>query len=480
MGGMGEIYRAVSEGPAGFSKVLVVKRILPHLARDASFVKLFLNEARLAALLSHPNIVQIFELGRDRDEYFIAMEYVDGRSLREIARCFRRRKLPFPPPLAAHIVAEALQGLHCAHTLCDSNGAPLRIVHRDVSPDNILVGVEGEVKVLDFGVARAASGVTTISATDAGVVRGKFAYLSPEIIEQRPFDRRADIYAAGVVLYELLAGVRPFEGDSMASLVRCIVARNPKPLNVRNPKVSPQLCRLVMKALSGDADRRFETAEAMSEALRAYLDSCGERVKSTQVRELVEQAKGISEVIEKAETLEVEPTRRRRSWFLPVAGAGAALALGVAAWSLSGKRGAAAPVAGTGAPSSPRAKAEQPAKVQDPPPPQAEPRPPPEPAPRAPPDAAPAPAEATLAGTTVLRDAAAAPASNGQVVIRVNPWAEVFFEGKRVGVTPMRPLVVPAGTRTFLLRNPELAIERTVRVLVPPNGQVVLKEDLLE
>ena len=200
-GGMGEVFLARHEGPAGFAKNVVVKRILGGIASDETFVTMFLNEARLAAMIEHPNVVQIFDLGLEGDTYFIAMEYIHGRSLRQVRRRLAELKRAFPSVLAARICSQVLQGLHYAHTLSDEHGQPLQIVHRDVSPDNVLIGFNGVTKVVDFGIAKAAVNVST---TRAGAVKGKFAYMAPEQItgkaagrpRRRLRHRRAAVRAA--------------------------------------------------------------------------------------------------------------------------------------------------------------------------------------------------------------------------------------------------------------------------------------------
>src|SRR5581483_4841164 len=171
---MGEVFFARQEGPAGFQKPAVVKRVLANLAQDQKFTEMFLNEARLAALLQHANVVQIFELGESDGRYFIAMEYVHGRNLRTVRRKLRELEREFPPAQLARIVSQALLGLHYAHTRTDENGAPLGIIHRDMSPENVMVGFDGAVKVLDFGIAKAANAASFI--TQAGGMKGKFAY----------------------------------------------------------------------------------------------------------------------------------------------------------------------------------------------------------------------------------------------------------------------------------------------------------------
>jgi serine/threonine protein kinase len=202
VGGMAEVFLATQSGPRGFEKVCVVKRMLPHLADEENFVRMFLDEARLAAQLNHPGIAQIFDFGEVNGSYFLAMEYVPGDSLRKIVKDHGRRGAFIPPAYCARMVADAAAALHYAHNAVGTNGQPLKVIHRDVSPQNILLGSTGVVKLIDFGVAKARSAT---QKTAEGLVKGKFAYMSPEQIRGQPLDQRSDIFSLGLVLYELLA-----------------------------------------------------------------------------------------------------------------------------------------------------------------------------------------------------------------------------------------------------------------------------------
>jgi hypothetical protein len=272
-GGMGQVYLARQEGPAGFSKSAVVKQILSHLAGDPRFVEMFLAEARLAAILSHPNIVQIFELGEADGGWFIAMEYLHGRSLRDVRQQAEKRAERIPSIQAARIMAQALEGLHCAHTARGDGGLPLNIVHRDVSPENVFVCFNGTVKVLDFGIAKAADRNTT---TRAGEVKGKYAYMAPEHLAGQPVDARSDVYGAGIVLYEAVCGERPFDGPSDAATIHKIITTEAPNLAQRAPEVPEVLSEIVMKALAKNPDDRFRSAEEFRAALEAFIASTGE------------------------------------------------------------------------------------------------------------------------------------------------------------------------------------------------------------
>ncbi|MBK7862941.1 MAG: serine/threonine protein kinase [Archangiaceae bacterium] len=261
---MGEVYLARQEGPAGFAKPAVVKTILPHLAREQSFIDMFLNEARLAALLTHPNCVQIFELGEDAGTWFIAMEFIHGRTLRAVKQRLKELGRAVPAAQIARIVAQALMGLQYAHGLTGEKGEPLSIVHRDMSPDNVMIGFNGAVKVLDFGIAKASNAVTT---TRTGTVKGKFAYMSPEQLLAQPVDGRSDVWAMGVVLYELLAGARPFVAPVEAALVNLILNVEPDSLTQVAPGTPAELAAVAEKALQKDRARRYSSAEEMAAAL---------------------------------------------------------------------------------------------------------------------------------------------------------------------------------------------------------------------
>ena len=270
---MGEVFLARQEGPAGFSRPAVVKRVLTHFAANREFVQMFLDEARLAGNLAHPNIVQIFELGEADGAWFIAMEYLHGRSLRAMQGHSITNHQPLNAVHVARMISQALCGLQYAHTLVAENGTRLEVVHRDISPDNLFVGFNGVVKVLDFGIAKAANASAT---TRAGVLKGKSAYMSPEQLRGEKVDGRADIYAVGVVLYELLAGGLPFDGETDAVVINLAMSTLPVPLNIRAPEVSGELCAMVMKALEKKREDRWQTAGEFSNALDRFILSTGE------------------------------------------------------------------------------------------------------------------------------------------------------------------------------------------------------------
>ena len=268
-GGMAELFLAKQGGLEGFEKVVVLKRILSNLAADDDFVSMFLDEARIAAKLSHPNIVQIYDLGKSDDSYYIAMEYVSGRNVQHLIEKEDAAGKKIPVEHVCRIAAGVCDGLYYAHTRKDYDGTALNIVHRDVSPQNILVSFAGGVKLVDFGIAKAS---TQLAQTRAGVLKGKYAYMSPEQVRGVKIDHRADIFAVGLVMYEMLTGTRAFERESSLKTLKAIV--QDKPLNPRelNPDVPMEVVKLLSRALEKNPDRRYKNAQEMQLALEDYLE----------------------------------------------------------------------------------------------------------------------------------------------------------------------------------------------------------------
>src|SRR4051812_4893460 len=265
-GGMAEVYLALSGDVPGFRTLVVVKRILPHLASNAQFIRMFLDEARLAALLDHPNIVRIIEVGHDGEDYFLVMELVQGKPLSAVLRKAAREHQPPSAALTSYIIAQAANGLGYAHTLTDGDNRPLGVVHRDVSPQNVLISFEGAIKMIDFGVARAYG---RVAHTSPGGLKGKIDYMSPEQASAEEVDHRADVFALGIVLWEILTGKRLFRRETELATMRAIVDDPiPKPSDVA--AVPPELDAIVMRALRKRRDARFATAGEMAEALERY------------------------------------------------------------------------------------------------------------------------------------------------------------------------------------------------------------------
>jgi serine/threonine protein kinase len=268
-GGMAEVYLALSGELAGYRTLLVVKRILPHLASNRQFIGMFLDEARLAALLDHPNVVRIIEVGHDGEEYFLAMELVQGKPLSAVLRKATRERRPPSPALAAYIIAQAASGLGYAHALTDGDGRPLGVVHRDVSPQNVLLSFEGAVKLIDFGVARAFG---RVAHTSPGGLKGKIEYMSPEQASAEEVDHRADVFALGVVLWEVLTGRRLYRRETELATMRAILDDPiPRPSEVAD--VPAELDAVVMRALRKRRDARFASAHEMAQALERFAFS---------------------------------------------------------------------------------------------------------------------------------------------------------------------------------------------------------------
>lgn len=266
-GGMAELFLARREGPMEFSKQVVIKRILPELSGDPEFVRTFLNEGRLAALLHHPSVVSVSELGEVGGQYYIEMEYIEGENLQRLAQLLNKQGLKFTPRDAATVMAHVAEGLAHAHGLKAPDGKALCLVHRDVSLENILISVEGNVKLVDFGLAKAAA---LASRTQAGLVKGKVSYLSPEQALSRTLDGRSDIFSLGVTLYFLMTGVPPFRGQNDQETLRNVINANPRPPSQIAPGLPRQLETIILTALKKEPGDRFPNASAMAAALQAF------------------------------------------------------------------------------------------------------------------------------------------------------------------------------------------------------------------
>jgi serine/threonine protein kinase len=260
VGGMAEIFKAKQTGARGFEKIIVIKKILQHLSEDPEFVEMFEDEAKIAARLTQQNIVQIYELGEVNSQLYIAMEYVDGKNLRDLTRAINGKSLHLSIEQCVFLISEILKGLDYAHRKTDPLGIPLDIVHRDMSPQNIIISYEGEVKILDFGIAKAAS---KISKTEAGVLKGKFSYMSPEQASGRPISQTSDIYACGVILHELLTSDRLFRSKTDMETLERVKEGSVAPPSEKNDLIPAELDRIALKALAKDQERRYKTASEM-------------------------------------------------------------------------------------------------------------------------------------------------------------------------------------------------------------------------
>lgn len=283
-GGMAEVFRAESTGLEGFHKQVAIKRVLPQLGRNAKFISMFLDEARLSAQLSHSNCVQVFDIGVRDDEYFIVMEFVDGADLKLIATSVRNKGQTFPIAAAAYIAHEICKGLSYAHELTDRNGMSLGLVHRDVSPPNVLVTRHGEVKIVDFGLAKASS---QLEQSEPGVIKGKFAYLSPEAAHGEEVDCRADIFAVGIILWELLAARRLFTGDTDVQILHNVQAAKVPQISEINRSVPPELERIVHRALARDRHERYSSARELGQELSHFMFRFGQPVSGYDIANIV-------------------------------------------------------------------------------------------------------------------------------------------------------------------------------------------------
>lgn len=271
-GGMAEVLLAIQRGLGGFEKLVVIKRILPHLCQDGQFVQMFLNEARLAASLNHPNIVEIFDVHRRGETFAIAMEYLSGEDLLFVLNTITRRNKEIPIPIVCRIAADVASGLAAAHENRGADGEPAEVVHRDVTPGNIIITYDGVIKLLDFGVAKA--NVHNIY-TRPGILKGKFAYHSPEQILHKDLDGRSDLFALGIVLWEMLTSSKLFKGPSEAAVLKAVMEKKIVPPSTINPKVPKVLNELVMQVLERDLGQRIQSATQLCDLLEGVAKPLG-------------------------------------------------------------------------------------------------------------------------------------------------------------------------------------------------------------
>lgn len=491
-GGMGEVYLAAGPGVAGVEKRLAIKRLLPALADDPGFVARFLDEARLVVQLAHGNIVPVFEAGQVGRDHFLAMEFVDGHNLRELLRMLAQRGEKLPIALAVLIAHEVSRGLDYAHRKADSRGNPLGIIHRDVSPQNVLCGFDGEVRLVDFGIARAAG---RTQRTHTGGLLGKFGYMSPEQALGLPLDGRSDLFALGAVLHELLTGAPLFDGETDPEVLRKVQAAEVSAPSKLRPEVPAELDALAMKLLARDPGERFASAGELEKRLGAlrYQLGVGPEALATFLQGLYPDRatpppltlpglEALPPVREATASLEPSAVRvKPRRW--------PAIALGLAV--------PAAALAGYFAPRSKPVQA-VPVVVAEPP------KPAPvavvEPAPIPTPTAAPAPVAAPVEApppTRAVKHASAHPksqpqpmspppaftpaaqAGSGTLSLRVNPWGAIEIDGKAAGETAAlvrHPL--SAGPHEIVVRNPALGRERRFTIQLAAGQDLVQRVDL--
>lgn len=275
VGGMAEVFRAVARGPGGYRRELIIKRILPHLAENEEFIRSFIDEAKILGMLNHPNIVGVYDFGQADGRHYLALEYLDGPSVSQLFAYHRRTAQPMPAAIAAHIAREVCRGLEAVHTLRDPHGRPLQVVHRDVTPSNVMTKRGGAVKLLDFGIAKHSN---SDQVTRSGQIKGKSGYFAPEQIRGEVIDGRVDLFALGVVLHEMLVSRYLFygEGGEVAAIYRIMEMPIPTPSSVR-ADVPPALDAIVMKALARQPEDRYQSAAEMGADLEALLDALGMR-----------------------------------------------------------------------------------------------------------------------------------------------------------------------------------------------------------
>lgn len=311
-GGMATVYLARMVGPARFSPVVAVKALHPHFAREPEFVRMFLDEARLAARIRHPNVVPVLDV-HEQGELFLVLEYIHGESLARLLSSARDDDRPVPLPIASAVACDVLRGLHAAHEARDENGRPLGVVHRDVSPQNVLVGVDGVARVFDFGIARAAGRLTM---TREGQIKGKLGYMAPEQLRGETVTRQADVFSAGIVLWQMLTGERLFAGDAEANVIEQVLFRPiPAPSQTRS-SLPEGLDAVVLRALSRDPAQRFASANEMALELQRIVppaspQEVGAWVEGAAFDVLEERARAITAI--EALPGPTQASRRRRS-----------------------------------------------------------------------------------------------------------------------------------------------------------------------
>ncbi|WP_409014813.1 protein kinase domain-containing protein [Archangium sp.] len=286
-GGMAEVFLAKVAGPRGFEKTLVLKRILPHLAEDSQFVEMFFTEARVAAQLNHPHIVQIFDFGQSEGSYYLAMEFIDGPDLRTLLARATQAGLSLPPAFCAKLVSAACEALAFAHDFVEPDtGRHLELIHRDISPDNLLLSRQGALKVVDFGIAKATN---QSHKTKTGLIKGKLAYMPVEQLQGQHVDRRADVYALGVVLYELLTGKYPFEATTDVGIMQAVLFEPRVPAASRRPELPQALSDILDKALAKEREQRYPDCISFQADLERFILSTGQSMGARELAQWVER-----------------------------------------------------------------------------------------------------------------------------------------------------------------------------------------------
>ena len=286
-GGMAEVFIAESAGIEGFKKQVAIKRVLPALSEKKRFIAMFLDEARLSAHLSHSNVVQVFDIGVGDNAYFIVMEYVDGADLKQLIEYMKKSGKAFAVEAACFIASKICEGLTYAHELRGPDGQRLDIIHRDMSPPNVLITKHGEVKIVDFGLAKATS---QLEKSEAGIIKGKFGYLSPEAAQGKEIDLRTDIFAVGIILWEMLSGQRLFYGETDYATVKLVQEAKVPSIRAKNPAVTATLEQILARALARDPEDRYPTARDFGRDLTNFLYKLGRPVTPYDVADVVRAA----------------------------------------------------------------------------------------------------------------------------------------------------------------------------------------------
>ncbi len=504
---MGEVYRARMRTAAGVEKLVALKAVRPDLASSPDAMRLFLGEAKVALTLAHANIVHALDVEQHDDALYIAMEHIDGVDLAALIEA--RGRLPIAAALT--IAIEVLKGLDYAHRVSDEHGRHLGIVHRDVSPSNVLLSTEGEVKLTDFGVAKSSLRDGTITT---GGVRGKVAYMAPEQLRGGAIDARADLYALGVVLYEMLAGRRPIAGDDGLALVPLVLEGRVDPLTAVAPEVPSDLAALVMRAIATEPSGRFSSAAAMRTALERWAVDHGVLLSTSDLADDVRHARETKrpggDAQQESDEVAVPPTRvhavapakeakfelrldsgERGTQRVEVAPAverdeerprprwpWVILAFAIVGGAIGGwvvmETGKAEPVAVAPRPPTPPPAADPPERVRAP-----DPEPPPIPATiETPPERVEAPATRTKRSPRIPPASHDSPGLGATLTIGSNPWAYVEIDGQRIGRTAIRNHALPPGRHHVVLHNPEANLRREIDVTLDPGEAERLTVDL--
>ncbi len=286
VGGMAELFLGFTQSMHGFEKMVVLKRILPQFAENPDFVRMFLDEARLAATLDHPNIAHVYDIGEHDGSYFFSMEYVHGQSLLRVMRAVTKARRPLPLEHSLNVIIGTCSGLHYAHEKVGLDGTPLGIVHRDVSPPNLILTYDGTVKVVDFGIAKAA---TAKSNTAVGTLKGKIPYMAPEQCRSEPLDRRSDIFSIGIILYELTVGRRLFQAETEIAIIQTITSGGFPPPTSVHPSYPGELEAIVMRALQLNPDARYSTARDLQIDLEEFAREYKLSISSARLASFMEE-----------------------------------------------------------------------------------------------------------------------------------------------------------------------------------------------